>query len=134
MGGKFRMAPRLVELLPDHICYVETFAGAANLLFTKAPSKTEVINDVNAELVNLFRVIKFHKREFILQLADILHSRLCFLDYKAQPGLTDIQRAAQILVTAQLAEANLTVQHLLIFAVVINVLTVFMSSALTFAI
>lgn len=95
MGGKFKAAPKLARLLPDHNCYVEVFAGAANLLFTKDKSKTEVINDVNAELVNLFRVVKYHKREFLLQIADILHSRQCFLEYKDQPGLTDIQRAAR---------------------------------------
>lgn len=95
MGGKFRIAHRLAAILPEHSCYVEVFAGAANLLFTKEPGKTEVVNDFNNELINLFRVVKYHPREFILELRDFLHSRQCFLDYKDQPGLTDIQRAAR---------------------------------------
>jgi len=95
MGGKSKVAKRLSQLLPEHICYVEVFAGAANLLFTKERSKTEVLNDISSELVNLFRVVRFHPREFISELAYCLESRVDFVDYKAQPGLTDIQKAAR---------------------------------------
>jgi DNA adenine methylase len=41
---------------------VEPFAGAAALLFNKVPSKVEVLNDVNAELVNLYRVVRTTSR------------------------------------------------------------------------
>lgn len=94
-GGKSRMAKLLMAQMPEHICYVEVFAGAANLLFAREPSKTEVINDVNSELVNLFRICRWHPREFIAELRMTFHSRTEFTDYKAQPGLTDIQRAAR---------------------------------------
>lgn len=95
MGGKSRVAKRLAELLPEHTCYVEVFAGAANLLFAKEPAKTEVINDINSELVNLLRITRWHPRELINELAFVLHSRKDFVDYRNQPGLTDIQRAAR---------------------------------------
>ena len=95
MGGKSQVAARLAKLLPLHECYVEVFAGAANLLFVKQPSKVEVVNDINSELVNLFRVVRFHRREFICELGFLLHSREDFSDFKNQPGLTDIQRAAR---------------------------------------
>lgn len=95
MGGKSNMAKRLSQLLPDHKCYVEVFSGAANLLFVKEPSKTEVINDINSELINIFRVVRFHPIEFIKELRLTLHSRDEFTDCQAQPGLTDIQRAAR---------------------------------------
>jgi len=89
------MAKRLSQLLPEHRCYVEVFSGAANLLFAKEKSKTEVINDINADLTNLFRVVRFHRREFIREIRLSLHSRKTFEDFKKQPGLTDIQRAAR---------------------------------------
>jgi len=95
MGGKSRLAARMAAILPEHRCYVELFAGAANLLFAKERSKTEVINDINSDLVNLFRVVRWHPREFIAELRLGLHSRQAFTDYRAQPGLTDIQRAAR---------------------------------------
>jgi len=95
MGGKSKVAKRLRQLLPQHTCYVELFAGAANLLFVKEVSKTEVLNDINSDLVNLFRVVRYHPREFIHELAYCLESRVEFTDYRSQPGLTDIQRAAR---------------------------------------
>lgn len=95
MGGKSKTAKRLCQLLPEHKCYVEVFAGAANLLFVKEKSKTEVLNDINSELVNLFRVVRWHPREFIKELFFSTQSRINFTDYRSQPGLTDIQKAAR---------------------------------------
>ena len=95
MGGKSKVAKRLCELLPEHVCYVEVFAGAANLLFVKDKSKVEAINDINAELINLFRVVRSHRREFMRELMLVTQSRDVFTDYRSQPGITDIQRAAR---------------------------------------
>lgn len=95
MGGKSRMVATLLKAIPPHECYVEVFAGAANLLFAKPLSPCEVINDINGDLVNLFRVVKYHRREFLSQLILMTHSRREFSDVKSQPGLTDIQKAAR---------------------------------------
>lgn len=95
VGGKHRVAKKLVQLFPEHTCYVEMFAGAANLIFAKEPGKTEVINDINSDLVNIFRVIRWHADEFLKELTLITHSRQEFLDYHDQHGLTDVQRAAR---------------------------------------
>jgi len=94
-GGKSKMVNRLCRLLPQHICYVEVFAGAANLLFAKPPSKVEVLNDINSELTTLFKVVRHHPREFIRELELFLHSRTDYQDYRSQRGLTDIQKAAR---------------------------------------
>jgi len=94
-GGKSKIAGRLCGLIAYHKCYVEVFAGAANLLFEKPPSKTEVLNDVNAELVTLFRVVRYHHRSFLQELLLTVQSRMEFTDFKNQPGLTDIQKATR---------------------------------------
>ena len=67
IGGKRRLAARILPLFPAHTCYVEPFCGAAALYFMKAPAKVEVINDINGELVNLYRVIQHHLEEFVRQ-------------------------------------------------------------------
>ncbi len=95
MGGKHKVAARLAALLPRHLCYVEVFSGAANVLFAKEPSACEVINDINSDLINLFRIIRWHPDELFSELAYIVHSRQEFMDYQKQPGLTDIQKAAR---------------------------------------
>jgi len=95
VGGKHRVAKKLIKLFPEHTCYVEVFAGAANVLLAKEPSKAEVLNDINNDLVNIFRVVRWHPDELLKELACMTHSRQEFMDYHDQPGLTDVQRAAR---------------------------------------
>lgn len=51
VGGKRRLAKRLLPLFPEHQCYVEPFAGGAALFFMKAPSDVEVLNDINGKMI-----------------------------------------------------------------------------------
>lgn len=97
MGGKRRLAKHLLPLFPAHQTYVEPFAGGAALFFMKQPAKVEIINDVNGELVNLYRVIKNHLEEFIRHFKWCLVSREEYLTQKVinPDTLTDIQRAAR---------------------------------------
>lgn len=98
-GGKSRLAPQLFELFDDrHTTYVEPFAGAAAMLFLRPePAKVEVLNDINGELVNLYRVVKHHLDEFVRQFRWQLVAREEFerLKASAPETLTDIQRAAR---------------------------------------
>ncbi|MEL4887847.1 DNA adenine methylase [Pectobacterium betavasculorum] len=97
IGGKRRLAKHILPLFPAHTCYVEPFCGAAALYFLKPPSKAEVINDINGELVNLYRVVKHHLEEFVRQFKWALVSRQIYKWLQAVPEetLTDIQRAAR---------------------------------------
>lgn len=97
IGGKRRLAKHILPLFPPHTCYTEPFCGAAALFFMKEPSEVEVLNDVNLELVTLFRVLQNHLEEFVRQFKWALVSRKIFDWLKStQPDtLTDIQRAAR---------------------------------------
>lgn len=97
VGGKRRLADRLIPQFPRHECYVEVFAGGAALYFMRPPAAVEVINDVNGELVNLYRVVKNHLEEFVRQFKYALSSRDVFRWLQDTPPetLTDIQRAAR---------------------------------------
>ena len=97
IGGKRRLADRLLPLFPSHTCYAEVFAGAAALYFMKSPSDVEVINDINGDLVNLYRVVQNHLEEFVRQFKWAISSRKIYEWYQSTPPetLTDIQRAAR---------------------------------------
>ncbi len=98
MGGKRRLVSQLIEKMPEHQCYVELFAGGAALFFMRdQPSKVEVINDLNGELVNLYRVVQHHLEEFVRQFKWALVSRQMFewLKSASVELMTDIQRAAR---------------------------------------
>ena len=105
IGGKRRMAKHILPLFPDHTCYVEPFAGAAALFFIKEPSKVEVLNDINGDLVNLYRVVKHHLEELYKQFKWVLTSRQNWGWLQSTPPdtLTDIQRAARFLYLQKLA-------------------------------
>ncbi len=98
LGGKSRLAPQIVEAFPkDHTCYVEPFCGACWVLFNKEPSKAEIINDRDLELVTFWRVIQNHLEEFLRYYKYAITSRYVFeLEKKKDPAtLTDIQRAVR---------------------------------------
>lgn len=57
-GSKWRLAHELEKMIPDHHTYCEPYAGSMALLFTKAPSSIEVVNDLDSDVVNLFRCIQ----------------------------------------------------------------------------
>lgn len=98
-GGKTRLAKTIVQKMPPHTCYVEVFAGAAAVFFAKEPSKTEVINDLDRELVTLYRVVQCHPEELHRQFKFQLVAREEFRRLMAAnpETLTDIQRAARYL-------------------------------------
>lgn len=98
-GGKSRLARTLIEKFPEHSCYVEVFAGGASVLFAKEPSESEVINDLDIDLVTLYRVVKHHPEELHRQFKFALVARSEFeRKKKIDPEtLTDIQRAANYL-------------------------------------
>ena len=97
LGGKSRLADRIIDRLPPHRAYCEVFAGAAWVLFRKPPSDVEIINDINGELVTLYRCVKHHLAELVAQFRWMLVARDEFDRFMATPAdtLTDIQRAAR---------------------------------------
>ena len=98
LGGKRRLADKLIPLIPPHECYVELFCGGAALYFMRpVPAPVEVLNDINGELINLYRVVQHHLEEFVRQFKWALSSRQVFkwLQTTHTEPLTDIQRAAR---------------------------------------
>jgi DNA adenine methylase len=57
-GGKWAIAPWVLAHLPPHRIYVEPFGGAASILLRKPRSKIEVYNDLDEEIVGIFRVVQ----------------------------------------------------------------------------
>jgi DNA adenine methylase len=105
IGGKRRLAKTILPMFPSHDCYVEPFCGAGAIFFLKEPSQAEIINDINSELVNLYRVVQHHLEEFIRQFKWALISRELYKWLQDTPPyvLTDIQRAARFYYLQKLA-------------------------------
>lgn len=58
LGGKWRLARWVIQHLPPHMIYVEPYGGAASVLLRKPVTPGEVYNDLDGEVVNLFRVLR----------------------------------------------------------------------------
>lgn len=110
IGGKRLLRKAIVERFPaDEVGrYIEVFGGAAWVLFAKERQKNqmEVYNDLDGNLVNLFRCVKYHCGELQRELEWMLTSREQFFDCLEQinmRGLTDIQRAARFFYSVKIS-------------------------------
>lgn len=103
IGGKRHLAERIVELIArlPHTHYCEAFVGQGGVFLRRpyrAP-KGEAINDINGDVVTLFRVLQRHYVAFLEMLKWQLSSRAEFDRLMAVPPatLTDLERAARFL-------------------------------------
>ena len=92
----------LKKLMPiinstPHQLYCEPFCGGAAVLLAREPGKREIINDIDGDLINLYRQAKHHSREVIRTLRLLPESRALFYEQQAAitgQHSTEIQRAA----------------------------------------
>ena len=100
IGGKKLLRKNILEQFPEEYeRYIEVFGGAGWVLFGKEKKGMEVYNDINSELVNLYRCVKYHPEALQKELDGILTSRELFFDaIQKIRGLTDIQRAARFFI------------------------------------
>jgi DNA adenine methylase len=110
VGSKRLLRRRICQLIPrDHDIYVEPFAGSAAVFFFKnsarmgnepKPSRLEVLNDVDALLINLYKILQddgFFK-QFLARLDYSLIARDLFMAYRASDwgSLDPVERAFRV--------------------------------------
>lgn len=59
------MTDWIISNMPDHKTYLEPFFGSGAFLFNKGRSKNETVNDIDGNVVNLFRVIRERRNELL---------------------------------------------------------------------
>lgn len=100
IGGKKLLRKKIIEQFPEEYDkYIEVFGGAGWVLFAEErKGKMEVFNDVNGNLINLYRCVKYHPEALQKELEWMFVSREQFFSCVAQndsKGMTDIQKAAR---------------------------------------
>ncbi len=98
-GGKWRLAPWIIQHFPRHRVYVEPFGGAASVLLRKRRSHAEVYNDLDGELVSLFRILRDQAAaaELVRRLELTPFARDEFLA-AYEPALDEIEAARRMIV------------------------------------
>ncbi len=111
MGGKRHLAERIIARLAaiPHTTHVEVFLGMGGV-FLRRPfrPKAEVVNDISADVANLFRILQRHYVAFMDTLRWQLTSRAEFerLAASSADTLTDLERAARFLYLQRTAYAG----------------------------
>lgn len=69
-GAKWKLAPWIISQFPEHTTYIEPYFGSGAVFFSKEPAKYEVINDLDEQVTNLFKVIR-NKGKKLAQLIEM---------------------------------------------------------------
>lgn len=98
-GGKFRLAPWVLQFFPPHAVYVEPFGGAASVLMLKPRAKAECYNDLDGQIVNIFRLLRDPETALELQRRVALtpFARDEF-DWSYEPPIDDMDAAHKLIV------------------------------------
>jgi DNA adenine methylase len=97
-GGKWLLAPWIIEHFPPHRVYVEPFGGAASVLIRKPRSYAEIYNDLDDDVVNLFRVLRSDEASRLVD--DIIHTPFARSEFKLAYEETPdvVERARRLIV------------------------------------
>lgn len=97
-------------MMPKHITYTESFLGGAAVFFAKEPAEVEVVNDINGELINFYRVLKSDYAKLNKAIDESLHSREMHKEaeiiYKHADMFDPISRAWAVWVLSKMSFAS----------------------------
>ena len=104
-GGKVRLAERIAGLFPPHDCYVEPYGGGAAVLLAKPRARLEVYNDLDGDMVTLFRVLRDQPEALAAAIALTPFARA---DHKAsyQETDNDLERARRVLIRSHFGHGS----------------------------
>lgn len=102
-GGKFRLAPWVLRHFPPHRIYCEPFGGAACVLMQKPRAYSEIYNDLDGEMANLFRVMQDAElREKLVQLLVFTPYARSEFEKAWRPVKAPVEQARRLVIRAQM--------------------------------
>lgn len=102
-GGKFRLAPWVMKHFPPHRIYCEPFGGAAGVLMQKPRACSEIYNDLDDELTNLFRVMQdAGLRQHLVDLLVLTPYARREFELAWEPAADPLERARRLIIRAQM--------------------------------
>jgi DNA adenine methylase len=102
-GSKWNMAEWIIDHMPPHKTYLEPFFGSGAVFFNKEPSPLETINDLDGDVVNLFRVIRDRPDELARLVYWTPYSREEYYASYDMEGADELERARRFLVRCWMA-------------------------------
>lgn len=102
-GGKYSHLKWLLPQLPETHRYIEPFGGSGSVLLNRNPSPVEVLNDLDSDVTNFFKVLRDNRDELLEKIALTPFSREEFehaIEKQGDKSLTDIEKARLFFVRA----------------------------------
>ena len=109
-GAKWGMAKQICSMMPAHRSYLEPFFGSGAVLFNKAPSAIETVNDVDGDVVNFFKVLRDNPEDLYRLISMTPYSRDVFEDAHTNRGGTDMERAYKFAIRSKMGHGFKTYQ------------------------
>ena len=97
-GGKWLLAPWIIAQMPSHRVYVEPFGGAASVLLRKPRSYAEVYNDLDDDVVNLFRVLRSERASDLIEMLRLTPFAATAFRAAYEVATCDVERARRMVV------------------------------------
>lgn len=97
-GSKFRSAQWIISHFPSHHSYLEPFFGSGGVFFNKPISNIETINDLDGDVVNLFKVIRSKPQELAKEIFSIPYARNIFDEAFEMKSKNDLETAVNFLI------------------------------------
>ncbi|MBB2973970.1 DNA adenine methylase [Mesorhizobium sp. RMAD-H1] len=97
-GGKWMLAPWIISHFPPHRIYVEPYGGAGSVLMRKPRSYAEVWNDLDGDVVNLFRVLRLPDAAELVRLLRLTPFARDEFDAAYQPCDCPVERARRLVI------------------------------------
>jgi len=99
-GGKWLLAPWIIEQFPAHRIYVEPFGGAASVLMRKPRSYAEVYNDLDDDVVNLFSVLRSDQGGALVRALELTPFARTEFELGWEPTDDPVERARRLVIRA----------------------------------
>ena len=109
-GAKWRMAKKIVSLMPAHRSYLEPFFGSGAVLFSKPASAIETVNDLDGDITNFFRVLREEPDRLAEAISMTPYARKVYDDACENPGASDFDRAYRLAIRSKMGHGFKTRQ------------------------
>lgn len=112
-GGKWLLAPWIIEHLPPHRVYIEPFGGAGSVLLRKERSFAELWNDLDDEVVTLFRVLRdVEQSEALLRALSLTPFARAEFKLAYEPADDPIERSRRLIVRSFMGQGSVSNERL----------------------
>lgn len=93
-GAKNRIANKIIKFIPKHTLYCEPYFGSGAIFFNKLPCYNEIINDIDDQVYNFFKVLREREDELIKAIKMTPYSRTEYINsYKSDGNIDEVEKA-----------------------------------------